>query len=758
MPWQGEQRSELEETILNELEAGKFKCPKRDIPKSITTFSLSAINPSVMREAVELMDYIYDSYQSSGKSPPVKRDDYSRIKKKLEDLKRHRHLKEPERELDFKELREIGAYPKIKALLNTIKEACNDPDISHRVIDIKKRLVCKVIPNFKRNWEEIYSPNIYSCIFAERLQSVDSQTDCTKKYTPRGNSLASLLYILDKRIHLLFFDMGEKCSESNLKIPESPQALAILMETEDKNRRKYLLIEGVLSNEAFDELIPLPRFPNLPSFLNKTYKRAYHFVNDGIKKYAHWHGARRFLSTYQVQSDDEVGPLQYVDCLKETYRFRYNYDYEKLPADKEKNGNENGWLVPLLEDLVSHGKVHLTKSNFDLEKTLSEQRLALITNEKKESTYFTQAFTTANLESGQGNHGPWRKKDADGCWGECTGEVYGKDLSEQEATEKEYCPSEKYYISERKEHLRDEFNPTKALEINLKKNPPSSTLGKAITLTIIAAIGLGSYFALRDQPKGLTPSDLTYRPPLVADYTPSDMNEIDYEINPPLEGRLGHQELLALKFNSEVYASTLIGSKLPWVKVMRPLETDTDNDSGLEVSARINSDLSQSRDNFTKVGDYILLPEELMQIYDKRKNSIMPTVASNLVWTVPSVNEATPGVFLGGMVGLSFSFERVDNDYQIEKAPKKKEQKKAKSETITTLMNHSEHICAPEINLPSVEAGYITQKVNEGGTGDIYEKPLKKTEENPNSSVPSLDKDRYNNIPYKCKSTLCNKL
>lgn len=720
MPWQGAERSELEQKILNELEAGKFKLPKRDIPKSITTFSLSAINPSVMREAVELMDEIYESYQSIGKSPPIQRDDYSKIKKKLEDLKRHRQLKEPERELDFKEIREIGAYPKIKALLNTIKEVCNDSEISNRVIDIKKRLVCKVIPNFKRNWEEIYSPNIYSCIFAERLQSLDSQTDCTKKYTPRGNSLASLLYILDERVHLLFFDMGGKFPEPNPKIAEPPQALAILMEVEDKNRKKYLLIEGVLSNEAFDELIPLQRFPNLPLFLNKTYKRAYHFVNDSIKKYAHWCGTRRFLSTYQVQSDDEVGPLQYVDCLKEIYQFRYNYDYEKLPADKEKKGDENGWLVPKLEDLVSHGKLNLTKSNFDLEETLSERKLTLIMNRKRESTYFTQAFTTANLENGRGDHGPWRRGDVDGCWGECTGEVYGKDLSELGAAEEECCPSEKYYIPERKEHIKDESHPTKALEVinvkTFKKDLPTSSLGKVISAVVVAAIGIGSYFAWSNREennKNLPTIQQVESPSVGAVLTPNlGYDEMAFLL--PEETDESCKELL--HFDTAMLKEVdgaCHTCEFSYFLYNKPPEMINGYSHQIALSPYLNQFASTSLQ--IEPWRDILPLEKLTGAYDEMRTSVISDVVNSTYpnvslyacssYTTKDIDEVTPRdeLFLGNgpMVSLRFNFGSVDNDYQLQKVSKKKKRKTIKVETVTTF--------APDLkqtDSTTIEAGY----------------------------------------------------
>lgn len=262
-------------------------------------------------------------------------------------------------------------------------------------VDHHTGLEVKIVPNFKKTYEECYSPKIYSCIFSN--------------IPGTNNSLASLLYLLDPTVHLLFFDHGGDISEFDSMVVEPPQGLAILIEAENEYGEKYLIVEGVLANKSFNELVPLSSVNGI------VHSRVYYFVNECIEEYARELGMIAFTSTYQVQSTSEVGPIEYLEYLSKLYKFKFKRGRRtRKRSIRETKEPKTKWIISDNKTLDTHDSVYFVKDDALLKEKLSDAGLDW--NEE----HFTQAFARASDE-------PWGE---DGCWGKCKGEVRGLNLSQ----------------------------------------------------------------------------------------------------------------------------------------------------------------------------------------------------------------------------------------------------------------------------------------------------------------------------------------
>ncbi|MBT5022283.1 hypothetical protein HOK51_03745 [Candidatus Woesearchaeota archaeon] len=221
----------------------------------------------------------------------------------------------------------------------------------------------KLTVEISNNYDQINNLNIPACIFKGEL-----------------NSLSSLLYCLDPRMQLLVFSPKYNKTQNTMD-PDSPNALAILFEAKDKSGNDYLVVEGVLANKKFNNLI-------LENHSKEKLKSSpYYFVDQQITNFINSLNETRIenkqkqftqaLSTYQVQSLNEVGPIQYLNIASKIHSFWYGSGICK---------ENNEWLGSDPKILNSHDSIFLEWQSNDLEELLKTA------NAPWDKTNFLQAF------------------------------------------------------------------------------------------------------------------------------------------------------------------------------------------------------------------------------------------------------------------------------------------------------------------------------------------------------------------------------
>ena len=254
------------------------------------------------------------------------------------------------------------------------------------VVDgLEQDISLQIRPSFKNTLEENYDPNIFSCIFKDST-----------------NSLASLLYSIDPSVHLLFFN--SLVNKSKSKQSNYPEALAILVDVESEGK-EYLILEGLLANKEFNSLN------------NFSGESIYFFVDDQIKKYAESLNKGFLLSLYQVQSEFEHGPLEFLDSIKHRYGFSFSYDRRKPKGISSIAVEQDRWISSdkkiILQEHLSSVK-YLTKSSVELRKKLK----------KVGPNFFPEFFQSfagfTNISEGV-MAGPYAEE---GCWVVPKGDVY----------------------------------------------------------------------------------------------------------------------------------------------------------------------------------------------------------------------------------------------------------------------------------------------------------------------------------------------